>query len=116
MATEQLTLTQPTPDTTTAAHGERETAQEASLPHSCRCQARWAGMSTAHCATCHLTFTGPSAFDTHRRGGECTTPGDAGLIAHQRAGYLAFGRPGDDTNTARLAATRKNAPKENPQP
>lgn len=74
MATEQLTLTQPTPDTTTAAHGLQETPQEASLPHSCRCQARWGGQKTAHCPTCHLTFTVASNFDRHRRGGARRRP------------------------------------------
>lgn len=31
-------------------------------PHGCAgCDNRWGGYSTAHCAACHLTFTGLSA-------------------------------------------------------
>lgn len=42
------------------------------LPHSCgKCDARWSGLNTAHCAAdgCHRTFSGVSAFDLHRIGG-----------------------------------------------
>lgn len=37
------------------------------------CDARWTGISRAHCAGCHRTFAGPSLFDAHRRDG-CLDP------------------------------------------
>lgn len=33
-----------------------------------RCPNRWGGLRTAHCAACHNTFTGLTAFDRHRTG------------------------------------------------
>jgi hypothetical protein len=40
--------------------------------------------SNAHCGACHHTFSGVSAFDRHRRGGECINPRDLGLHADPR--------------------------------
>ena len=37
--------------------------------HTCpRCPNHWGGLKTAHCAACHETFTGLTAFDKHRTG------------------------------------------------
>ncbi|WP_024487196.1 MULTISPECIES: FDXHR family putative zinc-binding protein [Rhodococcus] len=48
------------------------------------CNAEWSGQSAAHCSACHNTFTGTTAFDQHRRGGECRTPEASGLVrAHK---------------------------------
>ncbi|AEJ92194.1 hypothetical protein OPTIMUS_138 [Mycobacterium phage Optimus] len=33
-----------------------------------RCDARWGGVRTAHCGSCHETFSGLSAFEIHRAG------------------------------------------------
>lgn len=51
-----------------------------------RCGNIWGGMNTAHCAACHETFTGITAFDRHRERptakkpfGSCQDPADAGL-------------------------------------
>lgn len=33
----------------------------------------------AHCALCHLTFSGVTAFDKHRKAGVCTSPQAMGL-------------------------------------
>jgi hypothetical protein len=59
------------------------------VPH-CRCGARWTGLSRAHCAGCHRTFSAVTAFDLHRRGGACLDPADAGLV--ERNGM--WGQPG----------------------
>jgi hypothetical protein len=60
---------------------EGSEASEGRLPHSCRCGARWSGGMTAHCAgSCHRTFTRPSNFDRHRRGGQCVDPATVGLV------------------------------------
>lgn len=62
-----------------------------------RCDARWGGLKTAHCATCHHTFTSITAFDKHRTGPAdartCLTPTDVGLIDAGR-GYPCWGQPG----------------------
>jgi hypothetical protein len=79
-----------------AAYGviaERETHV---LTAGCRCGARWSGLSTAHCGSCHVTFTSVTAFDRHRRGGRCLDPVEAGLEAKTRpGGYVAYGRVDD---------------------
>jgi len=68
------------------------------LPHACKCGARWGGANTGHCAACHHTFTGITAFDQHRdgshaRGRYCVPPEDAGLVPSSRA-YPCWAIPG----------------------
>ena len=58
-----------------------------------RCGATWGGLSTCHCAGCCMTFSGLTAFDAHRKGGACLTPGDAKLVDSGRD-YVCFGFPG----------------------
>lgn len=70
----------------------------AKLPHSCRCGIRWGGLKTAHCVTCHRTFTVVSAFDKHRRNDTCVDPIDAGLILTGRV-YECWGLPGRPEET-----------------
>lgn len=104
--------TRSTPKPNSAVYGLHRDAelQVLSLPHTCRgCPARWAGTSTSHCAAdCHLTFTSPSAFDAHRDGktGACLPPERVGLVAFERAGYTAWGRPADEAAAERLRALR----------
>lgn len=62
-----------------------------------RCPAEWSGMNTGHCATCHTTFTGITAFDAHRRNGQCLPPESAGLSLTKRA-YPCYGYPSDDSS------------------
>lgn len=39
------------------------------------CDHRWAGVSRAHCAACHRTFSGVTTFDEHRKGNRgCVNP------------------------------------------
>ncbi|WP_420855008.1 hypothetical protein [Rhodococcus pseudokoreensis] len=59
-----------------------------------KCEATWGGMHTCHCSGCHHTFSSLSAFDLHRRGDQCRTPSDAGLVLADRA-YPCFTRPTD---------------------
>ena len=62
------------------------------LPHACgRCEARWAGSLTCHCPTCHLTFTGVTHFDKHRKDGQCRKPADIGLVLMTNRPYEAWG-------------------------
>ena len=49
-------------------------------PHSCRCGRRWTGFDTAHCVSCHATFTSVTGFDKHRKDGECINPPEVGLV------------------------------------
>lgn len=72
--------------------GQRERAPQKTF--GCGgCRVRWWGRSTAHCPSCHQTFTGVSGFDQHRRDGACRPPAEAGLEPKQRHGYHAWGRP-----------------------
>lgn len=71
------------------------------------CQAWWTGLKTAHCPSCHATFTTISAFDKHRTGSHaydtrtCLDPASVGLVATGRD-YPCWGFPGreetDDDN------------------
>lgn len=47
-------------------------------------------MATAHCGTCHNTFTGVTAFDRHRRGGTCLDPSSVGMIDKRSYGCWGF--------------------------
>lgn len=69
--------------------------------HGCaRCSKRWGGLNTAHCAACHETFTGLTAFDKHRDGSHskgtraCLEPAEVGLVDANRA-YPCWGWPSD---------------------
>ncbi len=64
-----------------------------------RCSSRWNGLETSHCAACHQTFTGETAFNKHRAGSHgrgtrhCVEPVSVGLVDAGRA-YLCWGLPG----------------------
>lgn len=64
--------------------------------------------SQAHCAAghCHRTFGSVSAFDRHRRGGECLHPEEVGM--QERNGV--WRAPVDERQRERLAAMRADAP------
>src|SRR5262245_43736264 len=59
------------------------------------CRERWTGLGPCHCAACHNTFTSPTGFDMHRRGGQCRYPADAGLVPIERLHWTGWGRPGE---------------------
>jgi hypothetical protein len=54
---------------------------------SCRCGAKWYGVSRCHCSACHRTFSGVALFDRHRSSagehGTCLDP--ATLIVQRGA-------------------------------
>ena len=59
---------------------------EKSFPTRCiKCDAQWSGLNTAHCASCHTTFTGITAFDAHRKAGACVPAESVGLSLTKRA-------------------------------
>lgn len=104
MTTKTPTLTATTPAPGSAAVGAAGTPARglpvtagtrdyANLPHACRCGARWSGTATCHCGGCHLTFTGITAFDTHRPGGNCTPPDNFGLVRVDGRAYQCWGFP-----------------------
>lgn len=93
LRTQTMQMSDSTTEPRTGPHGVTLTPAAPSLPHSCRCGDRWAGNSTAHCPNCHLTFTVVSAFDKHRRAGECVHPTQVGLRLYGRTGYVAWGYP-----------------------
>ncbi len=66
---------------------------------TCRCGARWFGLSISHCSLCHLTFTSVGAFDEHRdrRAGVCRTEAELterGMAPNAR-GHWRHPRPDD---------------------
>jgi hypothetical protein len=62
------------------------------------CDAEFSGLKTAHCTSCHATFTVVSAFDKHRTGSHaystrrCVPPESVGLVDAGR-GYPCYGFP-----------------------
>lgn len=80
------------------------------LPHGCgHCTNRWAGTNTAHCGTCHVTMSSPSAFDAHRRDHGCVNPATVGLVRTDRAGYQVWGYPAADPATYQQINARSAA-------
>lgn len=70
----------------------RGTADPSTLPHRCgRCESRWAGNSTCHCGSCHVTFSGVTTFDRHRRNGQCLNPYSIGLSLLPGRAYHCWG-------------------------
>lgn len=61
-----------------------------------KCRSEWSGLAAAHCAGCHLTFTGINAFEKHRLRGVCLLPSDRGLVLSPNKWFPAWGNPGDD--------------------
>ncbi|MEU4568679.1 hypothetical protein [Micromonospora sp. NPDC023956] len=55
------------------------------------CSARWTGLTLAHCAGCHLTFSAVSTFDRHRAGTvnarRCLDPAEVGLSPNAHGVY-----------------------------
>lgn len=68
------------------------------------CSEKWSGLRTCHCggSGCHQTFTGLSAFDAHRRGGQCNAPDSVGLSLTNRD-YPCWGVEDSGTNPWRTA-------------
>lgn len=75
------------------------------------CETWWSGATTAHCPTCHYTFTTPTLFDLHRVGEPtrrtCRHPSE--LVDHElplrqveRGGALAWAYPVTDGARDRL--------------
>ena len=87
-------------DTTLAVKVAQISTPQAGMASGAKCQARWGGLRTAHCAACHETFTVEAAFDKHRAGSHthdgrhCIDPPPGGLVDAGRA-YRCWGFPGD---------------------
>lgn len=79
-----------------------------SQPIACgTCGAIWTGLIACHCSGCHETFTGLSAFDIHRVGGQCCDPaaivnkkGEHRLVRVDKPHWSGWACPGDDTRWA----------------
>lgn len=54
------------------------------------------GLKTAYCTSCGETFSTPANFDRHRRGGECASPGDVGLLLADNGRWQMPGREADE--------------------
>ena len=77
-------------DTSKGHKAARTLPRKQEPPLTCSgCSHTWTGTSRCHCASCHATFTGISAFDEHRRGGRCQHPESAGLV-HGTHGYWGY--------------------------
>lgn len=79
-------------------------------PHSCGgCDARWASTHFAHCAACHCTFTGVTAFDVHRNWGVCHEPRSVGLRLRDQVGIPIWGATMDEAGRERMRMLREAA-------
>jgi hypothetical protein len=59
--------------------------------------------SQAHCAVCHLTWSGVSGFDRHRRNGRCLAPPEIGYADDGRGVFRA---PPTEAGRKRFEAIR----------
>lgn len=66
------------------------------------CALWWTALGAAHCAGCHETFTSVSGFEKHRRGGQCLTPAEVGLVPADRK-WPGWALPGSYDPTAEEA-------------
>ena len=73
------------------------------------CGKWWTGNDRSHCGACHLLFSSLSAFDRHRRAGQCLPPAEVGLVARQQSYGLLWGWPGPDGG---MGAARGKQPAE----
>jgi hypothetical protein len=55
------------------------------------------GSSYSHCTSCHLTFSGESAFDLHWKGRgddrHCVPPQEVNLVPYDRSIGVVYGKP-----------------------
>ena len=86
-----------TPDGALLLHAQAKTGTPEWITCG-RCDARWTGQGTCHCAGCHRTFTGVTAFDTHRKNFACVDPATIPTLAQvTRLHWSGWGWAGDDT-------------------
>lgn len=81
------------------------------LPYTCGgCNNGWGGYRTAHCASCHETFSGVTVFDEHRKDGICQLPEKVGMKYNRRGtgenAYRVWGYPMDDETREQFARRR----------
>lgn len=94
---EPIEAVEPTPPPSAPADddGGEGGNEEVALPFHCaRCDKRWGGLSTTHCAVCHRTFSAPTPFVAHRKEGICRHPASIGQVEYQRSGYRVWGTSG----------------------
>lgn len=70
------------------------------LPFACRCGARWSGNSTCHCGSCHISLSGVTNFDRHRRNGQCLDPAELGMSLLSGRAYPCWGSTEDAVDTS----------------
>lgn len=87
-------MTIPLQDDQTPENDAQNPDHKAGIVICPRCRKHWGGMNTCHCSGCHETFAGITAFDAHRRGGQCLPPMTCGLRLNDRA-YECYGQPTD---------------------
>lgn|SRR5882757_1379094 len=71
---------------------------------TCRCGAQWTGTARSHCSGCHQLFSGITAFDEHRRHGQCLDP--SGLTPPQELIDGVWRYPLDEQGKAYFAARK----------
>jgi hypothetical protein len=71
----------------------REQRKERTRIRCSGCENFWTGLRACHCAGCHRTFSGLTAFDRHR-GRRCVDPFEAGLVLVEKDGWDCWAKPG----------------------
>lgn len=57
------------------------------------CRKWWTGNERSHASCCHETFSSLTAFDRHRKGGQCNDPASVGLVARAKPYGTLWGFP-----------------------
>jgi hypothetical protein len=101
-APEPFTPDDCTPSAGKSPHGSVRAQKPPSLIQCSGCDNGWTGTSACHCCACHRTFTGITAFDIHRTGGECSDPtgiftekGEPRLVAVDKLYWSGWACPGE---------------------
>lgn len=69
-----------------------------------QCGKWWTGAERSHASCCHETFSSLSAFDAHRRGGQCNDPASVGLVAREKPFGRLWGWPAPEGGYSTIAA------------
>jgi hypothetical protein len=66
------------------------------------CGSWWTGAERSHCGSCHLTYSSLTAFDRHRKAGQCQPPASVGLVPRVKPYGTLWGFPAPEGGYAAL--------------
>ena len=76
-----------------------------------QCKRWWTGEERSHCGGCHITLSGLTAFERHRKGMRCNPPEEVGLAPREKPYGVLWGLPAPENGYGwgRVADTGEEA-------